>query len=245
MRRILVLIFIFSSILSFSQDPIQEKKKKHSIGIFVSPIAFTAWYTDYNVIYDEQKSGYRRRYTLYSPSGIAYQYELSNAAKIQIGLSSTFENQLFYNLHSSDNLIKIVDYKVHYLNIPLNVRLFPSHFGISEVLGGFFIQIGMNLDIITNEHIISSKHSPIDLHHSIPAGYVDPNYKLEESSSAKIKFNRICPTLALGQEVVGDKITFFYGGNLQFRSIYQMHNTLEYFKNIKFSLINIGLSYRF
>lgn len=242
MKRFLTLFILFCSISSFSQKTSEEKPKKHTLGFFASPFAYTAWHTGYKIIPDQQKSGYRLTFTFFSPTGISYQYAIHRSVKILIGLFGTYENVLFVNLNTNtQNLYKRIDYKVNYLNIPINIKFFPSHISNSEELGGFFIQAGANFDFITQERISSFsyyQYSPS----SGGGSYADNN---KTSNSVGLKFNRICPTIAIGHEIVGDNITFFYGGNFQFQSVYQRNNTLEYFKNFKLSLINIGLNYRF
>jgi hypothetical protein len=248
MKYLILLAFVFCTCFSFSQISPKEKDKKQAVGISASPIAFTNWFLpDYlEKVYDEKQPSDKHRYTLYSPTGISYQYIINNAIEVQTGAFATNEKQIFesYYLKVNSDLYKDVDYNINYLDIPLSFRFFPAHFGASEAQGGLFIQLGANFDFITHEKITSTTHSKYDHHFSFPPNYVDPNYKLEESNTGKIKFNRICPTLSLGQEIAGKRFTFFYGAYVQFASMYQKNNTLEYFRNIKFSLLNIGLSYR-
>jgi hypothetical protein len=248
MKQLLVLYFFFSSLFCFSQNFKSENDKKNAIGFFAAPISYVHWFApDYiGLTEDRQGSDFRRTFIKASPIGIGYQRAVNNLFKIQIGVFGTTETKKYTALPFNNKVLKNVDYKAEYVNVPLNVRFFLGHILDEETLGGFFIELGAEAGFITKEHLISNTYTERDFRlPPSPYPYVDPNYNAEELNSAKLKFNRICPTLALGQEIVGDHLSFFYGGRLQLPSTYQERNTFEYFKNFKIALVNVGLSYRF
>lgn len=235
MKSLLTTLLAFNFIFSFSQNNTEEKEKKHSVGVFISPGEITYWYYKYTLYSSSPK---RLNITPFSPSGVSYRYRLNYLLSFQCAAAYSQEHYLF-NDRTEEKGYLYIDYKVSYLNIPLGIRLYLGNLFKDKVIGGFVLQLTGNFDFITKEDIYTR---------SFPFFENPPNplpVTINETHSNQFKFNRICPSLSIGHEVVGDNFSFFYGGGLEIPAIYQKKNTQEYFKNIKFSLINMGMNYRF
>jgi len=253
MIKVITLSFIFSfySLIGYSQA---EKQKKHSIGSNINLISFNFWtLPDYFKYTDHYQNGERTQIRFANPLGINYQFELKKWVKLQTGLLYLEENCKFsdfcYNNNSSKRIN--IDYKVEYLTLPVNIKLFPDNAGnyASGKSGGFFIQLGVNFDFIIHENITSKTYTYRDYIHSspLPPGYVyiDPNRKQEATNSRKIKYNRVSSVIMIGHEIVFDNFIFYYGCSYQFISKNQKHNTQETILSSRFSPLSMGLSYRF
>lgn len=244
MKRILVLFFIFSPIFSFSQDSLKEKK--NSFGVAFMPFEFIRWHLpEANPYwYKDSESEKTIFITNTSPLGINYQYMLNNSFKVQIGVSYSSER---FNFTYGGKIATYTQYKLNHFDVPFSIRFFPEHLAQKDALGGLFVQVGACLEFRTVENIKSRRYTnltPSSMGAYNP-NWVDPNYKIDEYNSNKLKLNRICPTIGIGQEIVGNSFTFFYSCNLKLVSIYREKNELFSVENVKFSFLNGGVSYRF
>ena len=166
---------------------------------------------------------------------------------IKFHLSGYYSKEFFtYNEQGLGNKNISIDYNVQYIKVPLGFRIYLSHLIHKDAIGGFFIQPSLNFDIVVKEdtkRITSDFHDP--RFGTPPGGWPARTLTIEETHSGQFRFHRICPSVSIGQEIVLDNLSFFYFAALEMQAIHQNKNIQEDFKNRNFSLINIGLSYRF
>ncbi|HEY0029472.1 MAG TPA: hypothetical protein VGC65_01845 [Bacteroidia bacterium] len=179
------------------------------------------------------------------PFGIGYQLKLGNFIKIHLG--AIYSKEIIKgDCRGCGNIDLALDYNVQYLKIPVGVRLYLSHFMHDEAEGGFFIQPGVNFDIAVKEDIIKITNPFYDPRFGTPPGGWPPSvYTVTETHSKEWRFHKICPSVFIGHEIVFDNISFFYGGRLETLSLHQNNILQENYENRNFSLINIGMNYRF
>jgi hypothetical protein len=240
MRKLLLLFLLFSTAFSFSQE---EKEKKHSVGVFLSPVELTFWgglpYND---------AGHAKR--LYgnpaAPIGIIYGYKITNYVSVSAGL--TYDTEYFsYNFLHTSHIQKSIDYRMSYIRVPLSARVFTSNFLDENKKSGFFLELQAIVDFVEKEDVwVQTSTFYYDHHFSAPpGGYSIPPPTTTETHSGQIKFNRICPLLFIGKEFEWEQMNFYFGVKLEFPAVYQSGNTQEIYRNVKLSPMNIGLSYRF
>lgn len=245
MKRFLTLFILFCSISSFSQDYFKNGygETRHSIGLFVSPIEFVYWN---KMPYSELWSnGPQRLYIQpFYPIGINYQYEINYLFKLNV--SGYLNKESFLYNENIDNTHLYIDYKVTYLKIPLGIRFYPGHFAKEDAIGGFFLQANGNLDVVTSENIYTSSSGFADPRFPGPPG-VNPTspQTISEAHSNQLRLHKICPSICIGHEIVLERMSFYYGARLEMQAVHQNKNIQEDYKNRSFSLINIGLNYRF
>lgn len=248
MKRFLTIILVFSSISSFSQEHTPEKEKKHSVGFSLCHFEFTLWHLSnaYPYWYEDEKSFGTIFLTISTPITINYQFDVRHYIKLQTGIGYTFEKRKFeYGGGNFGSFSTETDYEMKYLEVPVNLRFLPFNTFQKDVIGGLFIQGGINFDFRLMESINKYSYTKRDQHFPPPPGYVDPNYKRDEYHSNKIELKKIYPTVGFGHEVVCDRFLFFYGGTLKFESFYHKRTALFSAENVKLSFINGGINYRF
>lgn len=245
MKSFFYLILIFSALSLNAQTPELKNEKKYTAGVSIAPLELTYWLWGNLSVNKEYAETPQHTYfkTLY-PSGLYLNVELNSLFKLNTGFSYNIE-KFDYGALTNERGYLLINYKVQYLSIPLAVNYYPWHNSNKKAIGGFFIQPAINFDFLMLEHIKTEVSAFRDCTHSSnPDSCVYPAPTLEETNSSKFRFNRISPSLAMGREIVGDRLSFWYNGKCTFPSVYQVHNTQEYFKNLRFG-INIGFGYRF
>jgi hypothetical protein len=232
---------LLSASPAFSQDPFYQKKQE--IGGFLSPIEIIYWPTLPGGDNARPKRIYENSA---SPIGINYGYKLYNFLSLRIGMAYTTEH-FAYNFLKVHYILKSLDYNMSYLRVPLSARVYTNNITDDNMDSGFFLEVQGILDFIVREDIVAeTTTSYYDNHFSPPPGGWPPlPVTRTETHSNKVRFNRICPLLFIGKEFVFEHTTFYFGGKLEFPSVYEERNTQELWRNIKVSPMNVGLSYRF
>jgi hypothetical protein len=245
MKSAFSLILILATFNITGQTPEIKKERKYTVGVYHSPFQLTYWFwSDLKAfdLVDEDPP----HITLkgFYPVGFYFNYKLNSLLKFNTAFSFSGE-RFIYDAVTNKRIVLKINYNIQYLTIPISVNYYPWHKTNKEAIGGFFIQPALNFDFLIHENIRTETSEWQDFHYPAPPGgryYPPPT--IEESNSVKFRFNRICPSFAMGREIVGEKLSFWYSGKGTFASVYQLHNTQEYFRNIRFG-INIGLGYRF
>ena len=244
MKRLPLIIFTLYCFHTLAQQS-DASAKRNTFGYFFSPGAITGWtYDNLSINSTYSKTPNRVNYT--PPGyGLSYNCRLNYLFTFH-GAIYTGKEHFKFDAITNQRGNLYIDYKVAYLRLPVGLRLYLTHGGDdNRPLGGCYIQATGNFDYISQEDIYTKSSEFIDPASPPPAGYVSPPPVVTETHSSKLRFNRICPAISIGQEIVGNRTSFFYGGEYEFESVYQERNTQEYFRNWKFYFFNVGFGYRF
>jgi hypothetical protein len=251
MKYFVTFYFSILTVIIFSQTETKSVEKRHSIGVGFNPISFERYaLVDYPKTSSNNSGTNKFKSALFKPIFITYQYRFSNAVKLRIEFSFYSENIELRNLNPNPTSIyikKSITGKIDYLSTPVYIRIFPSRVTRPSKRGGFYFDFGIITDFIYGEHFetntatIAGNFSPPTL----PSYVSDPYKESVNYTNMDFGYNRTSLGLGLGHELEFNKISFWYGLNIQFKSFYQAHNTLEYVISSKYRLMNLGFNYRF
>ena len=249
MKRISYLCFFLSFICisGYSTGADSAKVKRFSIGISTAPATITFWQyssQDVNTLRDRTNQNY------FYPSYLSFQYELSSIFSFRCETGYKKEQFSFskdFGYGSDGQASLDMDYKKEYFSVPVGIRFYPNNRGKTIRSGGFYIQLMNNFDFTVKENInytLTETSTAGPYNTPFPPDWNLPVHK--EFHTYKMRYDRLCPTLSIGHEIIKKQFAFFYAGLFEFSPTYHRKTTEPfYYYNFKFSLVNVGLSYSF
>jgi hypothetical protein len=245
MKYLISLMFtLFLCSFCFPQQKETRNELKHSVGLEFSPFQFTVWRYDFEVSEAWSEEPKALNATLFSQSGISYEYKLRAFLKIRSGITYGHEKNDFAVVTRKNEYLSL-NYSVYYLSLPLGIRLNPFNIKDQDSNGKLFAQINTDIDMTTREDVILKSQEFIDPRYPKPPGYIVSPASSEEMHSSHIQFNRIRPALILGYEIEGKHLSFSYGFRISFPAIHKINSINGISRNTGINPAIISLNYRF
>ncbi len=235
--------------------PKKEKQFTSYTGFSICPVAFSEWaYPGSDFVTDEQSEygffkTYRQPVFLW-PSGYRYSCLFQNRLGIETGMNFSVEHDkvnLNYN-HAVYGLEKSVNYLENFIQVPVQLVIYPySKKGLKKHKALFFIKLGASFDFLVADLTETSSYEHTDPHSTYNNG---ANYVSQNESAGKntyrFRFNRISPLFSIGETI---KCSERMNINLNFLSVqylpfYQKRNTVEYFTNVRWAFLCLGVNYK-
>lgn len=232
---------LFSALFVFCVSFIsaQEKKLKHTVGVFASPVTLSYWIYPYTINDEWSNNSDHLKISFGTPYGISYQYRISNDFGLHCAASYAYEAVQFFAVTREKGNVNI-DYHMHYLEVPVGVRFYPSHIIDEDRNGGFFLELNGTFDFVAKEDTKTITSEFYDPRYNYPA-YTPATTTITKSD--QLRLHRISPAFMVGNEIGKKHFCFMYAAKLQIPAV-QRENAQEYFKNIQTSLV-LGFNYRF
>lgn len=244
--------FVFT-LISFSANDSIQKSINHrvSIGFEFAPVSYLKWsFPEYkNVQFNqsspEEKKDYSKKIILISPVGLHVSYSFLRVLKMETAISYSKEEIDGIIIYETTNYYTVTryirSYIMRFIQVPLLVNFkIPDN---SKKRSHTNCKAGFNFDFIYYEKN-SYGTETIDSINGKTISHIELNGK---DRPFKYSFNKITPFIFIGREHYNKnaRFSFSYGSMFTFKSIYQQHNTSEYFKNYKITPIIIGIACHF
>jgi hypothetical protein len=207
------------------------KNNSYSFGLFICPFSITRWTNTQG--YHIEKSGTEGEEGYYSfsfgsPKGLSFSWNFSNDFYLQTGLIFSEEHieslgdRLSWTPYGS-NRSTFLKYKIQYLQIPIILAY------ISPQKRGVYFAIGIKNNFAYCEHL-----------------YGTVNRISYDENSHKIKMN-ITTVMNFGGKITGEntRVNFLYFVSVDTPQIYQDATGIANFRFLKFSFLNLALTYGF
>ncbi len=245
------LLCLVLTVIGFGANDSIQKNKNHAITISFefAPVSHLKWYFPEHktvVSYPEDPPvDYTQKNVLLPICGMHVDYSFNETVKIETAISYSKEEVhaiFFYDTINSNKVSRGLGiYISQFVQIPIiiNFRI-PDN---EKKRSYTNLKSGFNFDFIYYEKNLNGIENITPLNGSFGSGKrLDQDYR-----SGKYSFNKITPFIFIGREHYNKRanFSFSYGSMFTFKSIYQKHNTVEYFKNYKITPVIIGIAYNF
>lgn len=253
-KWLLFFVCSFFTITSFGANDSIRKDNNHgiSIGFEFAPVSYLKWsFPEYKNVESsqsnsEEKKDNTKKYILIPKCGLHLSYSVNKTIKIETGI--------YYSMEEVDGIIftDTINHTIVRKNIgsPINqfVQL-PISFNFRmpdniKKRSYTNFSLGFNFDFIYYE---KNYYGTITVTDSLSGKSIYHSVLYNKSRSNKYSFNKITPFIFIGREHYNKNknFSFYYGSMFTFKSIYQRHNTAEFFKNYKITPLIIGFAYHF
>ncbi len=244
---------LFALISFGANDSIQKSiNRRISIGFEFAPASYLKWsFPEYQKVlfYDpssgKEKGDYSTKIIPLPMCGLHISYSYNKILKIETAISySKEEAGGVILIDTSDYYFTrrgINSYIIRFIQIPLMVNFrIPNK---SKKRNYTNCKIGLNFDFIYYEKNSYGGETKFSLNGTI----ISQSHLDGKERHNKYSFNKITPFIFVGREHFSknENFSFSYGSMFTFKSIYQQHNTSEYFKNYKITPIIIGIACHF
>jgi hypothetical protein len=248
------LTFLICLLLPFrifcENDSIQKQNiSRITIGFQFVPISYLKWTFPENQTVksyedsSEEKKDNTRKFVPIAKCGLHLSYSLIKVISLETGISYLKEEVdgilLFDTINSTVRNHYLRSYINKFVQIPLSINFsIPDN---SKKRNLTNLKLGMNCDFIYYEKNSYGTESVYSINRKI----ISQTNLNGKERPYKYSFHRFVPFVFIGRQFFNKKSTFSfsYGTLVEFNSVFQKHNTSEYLKNYKISVITIGIAY--